>query len=218
VAVRRCKCQQKKIAEERIRTILDEWPEYREAALDTYEPKSEGQRLAVEAIRGNPRGSYFINGSFSRGKTHLMIAQYQHLALAGERCLLRSARDLMEEFRKAEAPPDREGKQYESPVLQLINLAPAGHLFVDDIEKASARSEFRAEMIFDLLDTIKRRQLGITVMSNLPLVRLGVTSVCGIFSEHFLAQTAPWLLIIVRTYRRRKLSKTNGSLSIDGFS
>ena len=43
------------------------------------------------------------------------------------------------------------------------------YLFVDDIEKAPARSEFRVEMLFDLLDTIKRRQLGITVTSNLRL-------------------------------------------------
>ncbi len=75
----------------------------------------------------------------------------------------------MEELRKAEVPADQHGNVFESPVLQMVNLAPAGHLFIDDIEKARARSEFRAEMIFDLLDTIKRRQLGITVTSNLPL-------------------------------------------------
>jgi DNA replication protein DnaC len=74
----------------------------------------------------------------SRGKTHLLIAQYPHLAMAGERCILRSARDLLEELRKAEAPPDQHGIVFETPVLQMVNLASAGHLFIDDIEKASA--------------------------------------------------------------------------------
>ncbi len=169
LAVRRCECQVRKIAEDRIRVVLRDWPEYKDARLEGFKPRNVGQSNALMALRDNPRGSYLFTGRFSRGKTHLMVAQYRHLALAGERCLLRSARDLMEELRRAEAPPDKDGNVYESPVMQLVNLAPAGHLFVDDIEKASARSEFRAEMIFDLLDTIKRRQLAITVTSNLPI-------------------------------------------------
>jgi hypothetical protein len=34
----------------------------------------------------------------------------------------------------------------------------SGHLFVDDIEKAPVRSDFWAEALFDLLDTIKRQK------------------------------------------------------------
>ncbi len=76
----------------------------------------------------------------------------------------------MEELRKAEAPADQHGNVFESPVLQIVNLARAGHLFIDDIEKAPARSEFRIEMLFDLFDTIKRRQLGLTVTSNRSMI------------------------------------------------
>jgi DNA replication protein DnaC len=132
-------------------------------------PRGAGQANALTTIRADPHGSFFFTGKYSHGKIHLMIAQYRHPALAGGRCILRSACDLMEELRKAESPTDSNREVFESPVLQMVNLAPAGHLFIDDIEKAGARSEFRAEMIFDLLDTIKRRQLGITVTSNLPL-------------------------------------------------
>lgn len=166
--VKRCECQKAKIAEERICVMLQDWPEYSKATLQM-QPRNTGQNNALMAIRENPQGSYFFSGYFSRGKTYLMIAQYRYLALAGEKCILRSARDLMEELRKAEIPATREDDVFESPVLQMVNLAATGHLFIDDIEKAPARTGFREEMIFDLLDTIKRRQLGLTVTSNLPL-------------------------------------------------
>jgi hypothetical protein len=52
----------------------------------------------------------------------------------------------------------------------MANLSQSGHLFIDDIDKAPARTGFRVEMLFDLFDTIKRRQLGLTVTSNLPLI------------------------------------------------
>lgn len=169
--VKRCDCQKRRIAQERIRVILEDWPEYQQAALETYQPLqgSPEQKNAFLRIKENPRGSLLLTGLYSRGKTHLMIAQYRHLALSGEKCELRSARGLIEELRKTDAPPDS-GKEFISPVLQLVNLAPAGHLFIDDIDKAPARSGFRLEMLFDLFDTIKRRQLGLTVTSNLPLV------------------------------------------------
>jgi DNA replication protein DnaC len=154
---------------ERIRTLLLDWPEYKNARLEDFKPRSVSQQNAFAAIRENPRGNYLLTGLFSRGKTHLMVAQYRHLAIAGEKCILRSARDLMEELRKAEAPQDQHGNVFESQVLQMVNLAPTGHLFVDDIDKAPARSLFRAEMLFDIFDTIKRRQLGLTITTNLPL-------------------------------------------------
>jgi DNA replication protein DnaC len=169
--VRRCDCSKRKIAEARIRVILEDWPEYISADLDHYVPRKGCvcQENAVREILANPSGSYFVTGLFSRGKTHLMIAQYKHLALAGEKCVLRSARDLSDELRKAEASAEP-GKEFVSSVLQLVNLSESGHLFIDDIDKAPARTGFRVEILFDLFDTIKRRQLGLTVTSNLPLI------------------------------------------------
>jgi len=167
--VARCECQKRRIVEGRIRVVLEDWPEYKTADLSRYKPVSISQQNAFRTIMGNPKGSYFLSGKYSRGKTHLMIAQYRHLALGGETCILRSARDLMEELRKAEMPADSNREVFESPVLQMVNFSAAGHLFVDDFEKAPARSGFREEAVFDLLDTIKRRQLGLTVTSNLSL-------------------------------------------------
>ena len=169
--VTRCECQRQLIIEERVRVVLEDWPEYAAARLDG-EPQNLTQIHAYEMVRRDPRGSYFIHGFYSSGKTHLMIAQYKHLALARENCVLRSSRQLMEELRKAEAVPANGQEPFESPVLQMVNLAKTGHLFWDDMEKAAARLEFRAEMVFDLLDTIKRRQLSITVTSNVALCDL----------------------------------------------
>lgn len=76
----------------------------------------------------------------------------------------------MEELRKAEAPIESGKDVLESPILRLVNTAENGHLFIDDIEKAPARSDFRVESLFGILDTMKRRQIGLTVTSNLPLI------------------------------------------------
>lgn len=169
--VERCECQKRKITAARIAEVLSGWPEYAKASLESYSARSIGQENAFRSIAENPTGSYFLFGSFSRGKTHLMIAQYRYMAMRGSKCLLRSARELMEELRKAEVAPDTGHEPAESPVLKMINVANSGHLFIDDIDKAPARSSFRVETLFDLFDTIKRRQIGLTVTSNLPLWR-----------------------------------------------
>lgn len=166
----RCKCQKRRIAEDRIREVISRWPEYKNADFRGFKAKTVGQENALAVFRQNPKGSYFLTGLYSRGKTHMLICQYRYMALAGDRCLLRSAREVIEELRKAEAPADNNREAFESPVLQMVNTARSGHLFIDDIDKAPARTGFRVEMLFDLFDTIKRRQLGVTVTSNLPLV------------------------------------------------
>lgn len=166
----RCECAKRAILEVRIRTILADWKEYHDARLETFKPRNVRQQNALHAIRTNPTGSYFLKGFYQQGKTRLLVAQYRWMAEAGKRCILLSAQELMEDLRKAEAPTEHGKEPYESPVLRMIDSADQAHLFVDDIEKAPARSDFRAEALFGLLDRIKRRQLGLTVTSNLPLV------------------------------------------------
>ena len=55
--VTRCECQKKKIAEERIRILLKDWPEYSGARLEDYEARTLSQTKAFNVIRGDPRGS-----------------------------------------------------------------------------------------------------------------------------------------------------------------
>lgn len=166
-AVTRCECLKRRIADERVREVLRDWPAYAEADLDTIEPRDLGQRTALNALRADPGGSYFLHGSFSSGKTHLLVAQYRHAALTGAPCALRSSKQLVDELRKAEMDPE-----YASPVLRGVNLGERFHLFWDDMDKAPARTEFRQEAVWDLLDTIARRNLRLSVTSNLSFDKL----------------------------------------------
>jgi DNA replication protein DnaC len=172
-----CECRKRRIAQGRLREVLEEWPEYAEAKLDSLLPRSPEQADAIERVRSDPGGSYYLHGPYSRGKTHLMVAQYQRLALAGVPCLLRASRQLADEMRRAETAPPPGQEPYDSPVLEMLSRPRHCHLFVDDLEKTPARTDFRAEAVFYWLDTLKRHRHGLTVTSNRPLQEL--TGVLG---------------------------------------
>jgi DNA replication protein DnaC len=131
--------------------------------------KNIGQTNALRIIKDKPTGSYFLGGYYQRGKTHLLVAQYRWMLDRKMRCILVTAQDLMEDLRKTEMTPNDGQPPYESPILRMVEHPDGGHLFIDDIDKAPVRSGFRAEALFALLDQIKRRQLGLSVTSNLPL-------------------------------------------------
>lgn len=118
------------------------------------------------AMMGYPEGSYFLIGPYGAGKTHLLYAQYRVLLLAGQACHLRTTHDLLEELQKSEMDSD-----YKSPVLQGIRHSPKYHLFWDDADKFKM-TEFKAQGLFDVIDTIYRRNLGITLTSNFSLKEL----------------------------------------------
>jgi DNA replication protein DnaC len=170
--VRRCQCRAESIRKYRLdnllATLLKDWPKYKDASLDQ-KHKNVAQQNAMIAMRENIEGSFYLWGQYSRGKTHLMIAQYKALVEKGVPCVLRCARDLIEELQAVEMSDRPDAERKESEILKLVNTSENGHLFIDDIEKCVLSSNFRGEIIFDLLDTIARRQLKITVTSNIPL-------------------------------------------------
>lgn len=178
--VERCIYALERIRKKRLSILEYQWPEYRNADFKTMKPRKR-QQQACEVIKLGPRGSWYITGYFGSGKTFLMAAQYRDMVLDGWPCIICSARQLMEEIRKAETPHSQgitygygDPEVYQSPVLALINSPDnTGHLFIDDLEKAGARSEFRAEMLFHIFDTIKRRNMGLTVTSNLSMSKIG---------------------------------------------
>jgi hypothetical protein len=120
---------------------------------------------------------FSIPDDFCHGTRHLMMAQYRAVALPGVPCLLRSSRQLAEEIRKTEMSPPAFEEPYESPVIAMLSHEKHCHLFVDDIEKTPARTEFRAEAAFHWLDLVKRHVHGLTVTGNPALQFL--TSVLG---------------------------------------
>ena len=57
--------------------MLEGWPEYRAARLEAMEPRSPAQAAALARLKAAPQESYYMHGTYSVGKTHLMIAQYR---------------------------------------------------------------------------------------------------------------------------------------------
>lgn len=109
-------------------------------------------------MRIDPSGSYYLNGSYGSGKTHLLYAQYREMVLAGEtKCHVRTTRELVEELRRAEFDDD-----FISPVIIAASKSDAYHLFWDDIDKLKP-TDFKTEVLFDLVDNLYRQKHGITV-------------------------------------------------------
>jgi DNA replication protein DnaC len=167
--VKRCQCVIEREEKSRYRDLEKNWPEYKNVKLETTKGRNVGQQNALKILREKPTGSYFFGGYYQRGKTHLLVAQYRWMLDRKMRCILVTAADLMDDLRQAEMQVDGE-PPYQSPILRMIDMAETAHLFIDDIEKAPARTGFRAEMLFSVLDKIKRRQLGLSVTSNFPLI------------------------------------------------
>ena len=148
---------------EKIRAArLVEIPErFRESSFESYRPKNRNQEWALAQMRENTGGSFYLNGSYGSGKTHLLYAQYRQMVLAGKmRCHLRTTRELVEELRRSEFDDG-----FISPVISAAAKSDPYHLFWDDIDKLKP-TEFKTEVLFDLVDSLYRQNHGLTVTSN----------------------------------------------------
>jgi DNA replication protein DnaC len=155
--VGRCECQKQKI----IRSKLAQIPErYRDVSFLNYVPIDGVQEQALKQVMGDFTKSYFLHGDYARGKTHLATAQYIQLVEIERSCLFLTMAELISELRKAEMDPD-----YFCTVRERARYAERFHLFVDDIDKFKA-TDFKFEVLFDLIDTIYKRKCGLTVTSN----------------------------------------------------
>jgi len=160
-----CECRRNRITESRLATIYDQLGAYSEARLDRFDPKNYGQRDAHAVITSDPFASYHLWGGYDRGKTWLLVAQYRFLMKKGVPCQFRTSRQLVDELKEAESKDGRP-----SIVMELASKSQKFHFFWDDCEKAALRTDFRMESLFELVDAIRRRNLGISLTSNLPLV------------------------------------------------
>ncbi len=161
--VARCECQKQKI----IRQHLDGIPErFCNASFANYVPMDAKQEAARDKIAGEFTGSYFLYGDYARGKTHLATAQYVQLVKIERPCLFLGMAELIAELRRSEMDPD-----YFCTVRQRARYADRFHLLIDDIDKFKV-TDFKFEVLFDLVDTIYKRKLGLTVTSNYSLLEL----------------------------------------------
>jgi len=91
----------------------------------------------------------------------LLYAQYREIVISGEAlCHVRATRELVEELRRAKFD-----KESILPVLAAAARPARYDLFWDDIEKLKL-TDFKTEVLFDLVDSLYRQEHGLTVIGN----------------------------------------------------
>jgi DNA replication protein DnaC len=137
---------------------------FREAELESCRPCNPQQERALPLMKDFPEKSWNLAGSFGSGKAHLYYAQYRRLAIAGGiLCHARTTRELVEELRNAELESG-----FVSPVIKAACDRAPYHLFWDDIDKLKV-TEFKTEVLFELVDALYVRKHGLTVTANYSL-------------------------------------------------
>jgi DNA replication protein DnaC len=136
---------------------------FRESSFANYVPIDHQQELALNVVAGEFAKSFFLHGDYARGKTHLATAQYRQLVHIERPCLMFTMAELIAELRKAEMDFN-----YYSIVRHRVRYEEQFHLFIDDIDKFKP-TDFKSEVLFDLIDTIYKRKLGLTITSNCSL-------------------------------------------------
>jgi DNA replication protein DnaC len=163
-AMRQCECVKEKRKAE-LRSLIPK--RFNESSFASYIPHSRQQRQALALMQGEAGGSWYLTGAYGSGKTHLLYAQYREIILAYKtRCHVRTTRELVEELRRAEL---EEG--FVSPVMADASWSDSYHLFWDDIDKLKP-TDFKTEVLFDLIDTLYRQKHGLTVTSNYSMLDL----------------------------------------------
>lgn len=138
---------------------------FRQCSLANYVPTDDLQVQALGMVQENLGNSLLFWGNYERGKTHLAVAQYRAMVAAGESVAWRSMSELITEIQRAAVHDEL------SVVLDRVRYADSFHLFIDDIDKFKP-TEFKAEALFDLFDTLYRRELRVTVTTNWNLSQL----------------------------------------------
>jgi DNA replication protein DnaC len=134
---------------------------FRESSFESYRPRNQRQEKALATLSGQVAGSWYLTGSYGSGKTHLLYAQFRAMVHEGKiRCHVRTTRELVEELRRAEFDED-----FMSPVALAASRREPYHLFWDDIDKLKL-TDFKTEVLFDLVDNLYRQKHGLTVTGN----------------------------------------------------
>ena len=136
---------------------------FRDCTFETYVPVNSRQRDAKQQMESDRLRSFFLFGNYAQGKTHLAFGQYRTLIQTEEPAMFYTMAELLAELRKGELDSD-----YLSIVVDRVRYAERFHLFIDDIDKFKV-TDFKFEVLFDLIDTIYKRKLGLTITSNFGL-------------------------------------------------
>jgi DNA replication protein DnaC len=156
--MKQCGCVAEK-ARARCLALIPE--RFKNSTFKSFKPRDPKQQCALSLMQKDPAGSWYLTGAYGNGKTHLLYAQYQEIVISGKmRCHVRTTRELVEELRRAEFD---EG--FMLPVLAAASKSVPYHLFWDDIDKLKM-TDFKTEVLFDLVDSLYRQKHGLTVTGN----------------------------------------------------
>lgn len=160
----RCECQKQRIIAKKLSSIP---ARFRTASFANYQPIDGKQTRAKERMSAEFTKSYYISGPYGTGKTHLATAQYIQLVRIEQPCMFLTMGELINELRRAELEQDT----YYCQVREKCRYADRFHLFIDDLDKFKP-TDFKAEALFDLIDTVYKRNLMLTITSNYSLSEL----------------------------------------------
>jgi DNA replication protein DnaC len=156
--MRQCECVAVK-ARARYLALIPEC--FKDSSFESFKPSDLKQSRALSLMRKDPGGNWYLTGAYGNGKTHLLYAQYREIVVSGKmHCHVRTTRDLVEELRRAEFDED-----FMSPVLAAASRREPYHLFWDDIDKLKM-TDFKTEVLFDLVDGLYRQKHSLTVTGN----------------------------------------------------
>jgi DNA replication protein DnaC len=158
IGLKRCECLDARVRAARLAVIPER---FKASTFESYRPRNPKQQRALDLMQRDPSGSWYLTGSYGSGKTHLLYAQYDEMVMVSKtQCHVRTTRDLLEELRRAEFD-----NEFVSPVLAAASQSSPYHFFWDDVDKMKT-TDFKTEVLFDLVDSLYRQKHGLTVTSN----------------------------------------------------
>ena len=161
---RRCECVKAALVAARLAAIP---ALFRGATFESFVARNPQQERAAALMRELPEGSWYLTGHYGSGKTHLFYAQYREMAVIGKTHFhVRSTRELVEELKRIEFH-----SEFISPVMAAAYSSAPYHLFWDDIDKIKP-TDFKTEVLFELVDALYRQKHGLTVTANYSLKAL----------------------------------------------
>jgi DNA replication protein DnaC len=137
---------------------------FHKCTLETFIPRDKRQQSALDVIKQNPAGSYYFHGSYGNGKTHLLCAQFR-ACYQKQNCYMRTTSELIQEIRQEELGGEA------SSIMWNLRQRSYFHLFWDDCDKVKT-TDFKLEIIFELVDGIYRHEMGLSVTGNSNLLEL----------------------------------------------
>lgn len=146
-------------------------PKFQDCTFENFRTETPAQKAAKDEMLSSKFGSYFIHGAYGSGKTHLLYSQYRQVfpSYGDDHAFVRTTKELIQEIQSEEV----EGKK--SPILDALygrrTGSPNLFLFWDDADKFKV-TDYKQEILFELVDGIYRNEQSLTVTSNFDLADL----------------------------------------------